>query len=208
MHFAIGEALALSPGDVFGNAAAFFLRQRGHNGDEQFTLAVKGVDTLFFKVAFHAVLFQLSDGDQAVNRVSRKSADRLGNDEVNFAVQGIRDHFFEPLTALGVSAGNALVRVDFYELPFRLGLYEFGVIINLGFITGELLIAVRGNTSVSGDTSFPRCHRRQMRQWVYGCRYHCNFRHSGSSFPELFDGLLLSSRPSNFVGVSGLSISE
>ena len=37
MHFAIGEALALSPGDVFGNAAAFFLRQRGHNGDEQFT---------------------------------------------------------------------------------------------------------------------------------------------------------------------------
>lgn len=103
MHFAIGEALALSPGDVFGNAAAFFLCQRGHDGDEQFALAVKGVDALLFKVTLHSVLFQLSDGDQAVNRVSCKSADRLGNDEVNFAVQGIGDHLFETLTAFGVT---------------------------------------------------------------------------------------------------------
>ena len=78
--------------------------------------------------------------------------------DFNFAVQGIGDHFFETLTALGVSAGNALVRIDFYKFPLRLGLYELGVIINLRLITGELLIAVGGNTGVSCDTSFPCCY--------------------------------------------------
>ena len=48
-------------------------------------------DALFFKVALHAVLFQLSDGYQAVDRISCKSADRLGDDEVNLTVQGIGD---------------------------------------------------------------------------------------------------------------------
>ena len=79
----VREALALSPRDVLGNRAAFLLRQRGHNGKQQFTLAVEGEYVFFFKVAFTADLFQLADGDEAVNSVSGKPTDRLGNDEVD-----------------------------------------------------------------------------------------------------------------------------
>ena len=81
MNLTVGAALALTPSYVFGNTPAFLLRQRGHNGDKQFSLTVKGVNAFFFKIALHAVFFQLSDSHKAVNRVSSKSADRLCDDK-------------------------------------------------------------------------------------------------------------------------------
>lgn len=53
---AVCEPLSLSPGAVLGNAAAFFLRQRGHNGDKQFSLAVQRPDVFLFKIDLHALL--------------------------------------------------------------------------------------------------------------------------------------------------------
>lgn len=84
--------------------------------------------------------FQLADGHQAVDRISRKSTDRLGDDEIDLTVKGISNHLFEPFTALGVGARYTFVRIDLYKLPFRFGLYELGVIINLRLIAGELFI--------------------------------------------------------------------
>lgn len=52
---AVCEPLSLSPGAVLGNAAAFFLRQRGHNGDKQFSLAVQRPDVFLFKIDLHAL---------------------------------------------------------------------------------------------------------------------------------------------------------
>ena len=47
---AVSEVLALTPDTVFGNAPAFLLRQRGHDGNHQLTLAVEGQDVLFLRV--------------------------------------------------------------------------------------------------------------------------------------------------------------
>ena len=93
MNLAVSETLALTPSYVFENATAFLLRQRGHNGDKQFSLTVKGVNAFFFKIALHAVLFQLSDCHKTVNRVSRKSAD------IEWSEKSLDpSRFFRPMT--------------------------------------------------------------------------------------------------------------
>ena len=85
MYLAVSKALTLTPCDVFGNTATFLLRKRGHDGNKQFALTIKGVNSLFFKITLHAVFFQLSDCHKAVHGVPCKSADRFGNNKVNFA---------------------------------------------------------------------------------------------------------------------------
>ena len=75
VDLSIGKPFSLSPGNILGYGAAFFLCQAGHNRQQQFALAVKGVDVLFFEVDFHAFFFQLADGNQAVDRVSGEAAD-------------------------------------------------------------------------------------------------------------------------------------
>ena len=206
MHLAVGEALPLSPGDVFRNAAAFFLGKARHDGDEQFALAVKCENTFLFKVTFHAVFLQLADGDQTVHGVPGKSADRLCDDEVDLAIQRIRNHTVKAVSLFGVTAGNALIRIYFYEVPFRLGLYEFGVVIHLGFVAGELLVAVGGNTGISCNTPLLRCHLRQMRQRIDGCGNHGYFRHCACSSLSFFGVRLPSSRLSSFQLWNGLSM--
>ena len=52
---AVCKPLSLSPGTVLGNTAAFLLRQGGHNGDKQFSLAVQRPDVFLFKIDLHAL---------------------------------------------------------------------------------------------------------------------------------------------------------
>ena len=162
-YLTVCKTLSLTPGDILGNAPALFLGKAGHDGYQQFALAVKGVDVLFFKEHLHMMLFQLSDGNQAVYRISCKSADRLGDDEVDFACQGICHHFIETLTAFRIRAGNTLIGVNLHELPIVSLFDVLRVVINLGFITGELLITVGGNTGIGCDPSFGNG----------GCRQRC-----------------------------------
>ena len=83
-HLAVGHALPLAPGDVFGNALAFLLSQAAHDGDQQFAFAIKCPDVFLFKVALDAFFLQLPDGGQAVDSVPGKAADGLGDDEIYF----------------------------------------------------------------------------------------------------------------------------
>ena len=75
VDLSIGKPFSLSPGNILGYGAAFFLCQARHDGEQQFALAVKGVDVLFFEVDFYAFFFQFADGNQAVDRVSGEAAD-------------------------------------------------------------------------------------------------------------------------------------
>ena len=93
VDLSIGKPFSLSPGNILGYGAAFFLCQARHDGEQQFALAVKGVDFLLFEVDFYAFFFQFADGNQTVNRVSGEAADRLCDDEVDFTGHGIGDHF-------------------------------------------------------------------------------------------------------------------
>ena len=69
------KALSLAPRAVLGNAATFFLRKAGHDGQEQFALAIKGPDVFFFKIHLDAFFLELANGSQAIDCVSSKSAD-------------------------------------------------------------------------------------------------------------------------------------
>ena len=72
--------------------------------------ALEGPDVFFLKIDLDAVFLQLPDGGQGVDRVPRKAADRLGDDQVDLAVHRIRDHAFEALAMLGAGARDKLMR--------------------------------------------------------------------------------------------------
>ena len=93
----------------------------------------------------------MSDGGQAVNGVPGKSADGLGDDKVDLPGQCIRHHGLEALTMLGAGAGDALIGVHLHEFPVIPRLNVLGVVVDLRFIAGELLIAVRGDAGVGSD---------------------------------------------------------
>ena len=148
VDLSIGKPFSLSPGNILGYGAAFFLCQARHDGEQQFALAVKGVDVLFFEVDFYAFFFQFADGNQAVNRVSGEAADRLRDDEVDFTGHGIGDHFIKADAMLGIRVGNALIGIYLYELPFGIAFDVLRVVIHLRLVAGELLIAVCGHSCV------------------------------------------------------------
>ena len=125
---AVGKALPHTPCNVFGNAAAFFLCKARHDRQEQLALAVEGVNALLFEVAFHAMLFELANGGQAVHGVSGEAADGLGYNQINLSGQRIRDHLIEAIPVAGVQAADAFVRIYFDKLPFGMLLDVIGVL--------------------------------------------------------------------------------
>ena len=65
------------------------LCQARHDGQQQFALAVEGVDVFFFEVDFYAFFFQFADSNQAVDRISGEATNRLCDDEVDFIGHGM-----------------------------------------------------------------------------------------------------------------------
>ena len=153
-NLTIRHALALAPGTVFRNAAGFFLRKAGHDGNEQFSLPVKGPDVFLFKEAFHAFLLQVADGRQAVHGVAGKAANRLGDDQINLSVQRVLHHLLEAFAVLDACAGNTFIGVYAAELPIGVAFDEVCVVVHLRLIAGQLFLAVGGDPGVSGDAPF------------------------------------------------------
>ena len=69
------------------------------------------LNILLLEIDLDAVFLQLPDGGQGIDRVPRKAADGLGDDQVDLAVQCISDHAFEAFAVLGAGARDALVGV-------------------------------------------------------------------------------------------------
>lgn len=118
-----------------------------HDSDQQFALAVKGINPLFLEIDLSAVLFQLADGGEAVHGISGKADDGFRDDQADPPSQRIRNHAIEAVPVTGVRCGYAFVRVHVHELSIRIRADEFGVIIHLRLIGSELLLAVGGTTS-------------------------------------------------------------
>ena len=79
---------------------------------------------------------------EAVQGISCKSADGLGDDPVDLALHAVVDHDIELFTLFRVGAGNAIIGVYTCKLPFRVSCDVVGVVRNLGLITSGLLLAV------------------------------------------------------------------
>lgn len=163
------KALALSPSDVLGNAAAFFLCQRGHNRYQQFALAVEGIDTFLLKIDLGAVLLELADGGQTVNGVAGKAADGFGDYQVDFAIQRVGDHTVETFAFAGVGSGNAFIGVNADKFPFGLALNKMRVIIDLCLV---------------GIVSFITYHIRSVRRIYQALRREYTARINAVFIPE------------------------
>ena len=109
---AICKTLALVPSNVVGNGTAFFLRDTGHDGNEQLSFAIQRVDALFLEVNCNAAILQFADGGQGVDRVPGEAGDGLCKDQVDLPVKGILDHAVETFAAFCVGAGDALVYLN------------------------------------------------------------------------------------------------
>ena len=173
----ICKTFPLAPDAVLRNGTGFFLREGTHDSNQQLTLGVQRPDVFLLKVNLHAFFFELTDCGQAVDRISGKAADRFGNDKVNLAVKGIGDHAFEALALFGVRACNALIGINTDELPIVAALDIVGVIVYLRLVAGELLVAVGGDTGVSGCASLfllvqrrccKSCQRRRNCGYCFG----------------------------------------
>ena len=81
------------PGGIFGNAAAFVLRERGKNGEEYFSLGVERVNVFFFEKDADAAVFELAHVVQTVQSVAREAADGFRDDHVDLSGARVADHF-------------------------------------------------------------------------------------------------------------------
>ena len=174
-----------------------------HDGDQQFALAIEGVNALFLEIDLSAVFLQLANGGEAVHSVSSKAADGFRDDQVNPPSKSIRNHAIEAVPVTGVRCGDAFVCVHVHELPIRIRADEFGVIVHLRLVGGKLLLAVGGNTSVPGHLTSAPGIDRHFGMERFRCRYYSDVSHCAYSFLSLFALRPLSSPESSFRPVTG-----
>ena len=161
-----------APFHVFRNAAAFFLRQGGHDSQQQLTFAIECPDVFFFEVDLHAMFFEFPNGGQGVDCVSGKSANRLGDDQVNLVVQRVLDHLLETFTVGCTGSRNTLIRINVDVIPICPLTDHVLVVGNLRFLAALLFVPIGGNSGVcsyifSGDDGLNSDHRSGYRDFSY-----------------------------------------
>lgn len=148
-HLAISEPLPMAPGHVFRNTPAFFLCQAAHDGDGEFSLGIEHPDIFLLEIYLDALVLELAYRCQAVHGISGEAADGFRDDEVNFPIHGIPDHPLEAIAVTRVGRRNAFIGVNADEFPVIPLLDVIRVIIHLRGIAGNLIIMVRGNSSIT-----------------------------------------------------------
>ena len=154
--FPIGEGLPLAPGGVLGDAPAFFLGKAAHDGDEKLALGVQRPDVFLLEINLHALVLQLPDRCQGIDRVAGKAANGLCDDEVDFPRQRVLDHAVETVAVLCVRRRDTLIRIHPHELPIAPAGDVVPVVVHLGFIAGLLFLLIRGDPRVARDLPFCR----------------------------------------------------
>lgn len=99
----------LTPGHSGGGLTAFLLGDGTHDGQPKFGVRVLGAEAVIHENYVDAEGFQLTGISDGVQVVSGKSADFLGDDQLELAHIGIVDHTVKLRTLLGGRAGDTLV---------------------------------------------------------------------------------------------------
>ena len=105
-------------------------------------------NVLLLEVNLYTVFLELTDILQRVHGVSCKSADGLGDDEVNLAGKGILDHLVESIPLLCVGSTDPFVRIHADEIPVGTTLDVVLVMRHLHFVTGSLFFMIDRNSGV------------------------------------------------------------
>ena len=161
----------MAPRAVLRYGPGFFLRQRGHDREQQLALAVEGPDIFLLKIALDVVLLQGADGRQAVYGVPGETADGLGDDQIDLPGQRIRHHAFEALALFRVGAGDAFVGVDPSELPIVPALNVVGVVVHLRLVARQLFFLIGTDTSIGGHPALLGAVDRSRREPAERGRY-------------------------------------
>ena len=146
--FSFPHGLALAPADIGADAFAFSLGESSQHGDEDLAVCFQGIDVFFFEDYCDAKLSQGTNVVQAIHRISGEAGDRFGQDNVDFLLLAHPDHLQEFRSFSSRGACDALVSKDPGHSPVAVGHDLVGVVVLLGFIAGELLLIVGGDTAV------------------------------------------------------------
>ena len=125
------EPLADAPFAVLGYATAFLLSKRGEERKHQFAVLRKGMDFFLFKPHLHADGFEMADGFQKVDRISRKTADGLGKYDIDFSLLAVGKHFLKLLPLRCECSRYSVVGVHTCVLPAGILLNQRTVIADL-----------------------------------------------------------------------------
>ena len=171
---AVGKLFPLAPGDIIRNGSALFLGKGAHKSQHKFTLGVESIDILLLKKDPHALGFQLSDSHKSVYCITSKAGEGLGDNEIDFSVNGICDHTIEAVTIMIGKPRDAVIHIKSYELPPRV-LLDIGFkIIGLCFQAVLLFFLFGGHTSVGCDSQL--CSRSSTEVPKSGSEFNlCNF---------------------------------
>lgn len=177
---AVREALPLAPGRVLGNAAAFFLRERAHDGDEELAFRVERPDVFLLEINLDALVLELPHGGQAVDGVAGETADALRDDEVDLARERVLDHALETFTVARVRCADALVGVHSRELPVLAAFDVVRVVVDLRLVARHLVGVVGRDSGVARNAPPLRARKRRGRKPADGRGYRMDFPHDCS----------------------------
>lgn len=152
VHLSLLEAVLKSQLDIFAHGLAFLLGKARHDRKEHLALSVQRVYGLLFKIDRDVLVFELPDVLQAVEGVSCKSADGLGDDHVDVPGHAFVYHAVELITLFGVGAGNAVVREYARKLPVQIFLDVLRVVGDLRLVAGFLLFRIRADAAIGCHT--------------------------------------------------------
>ena len=107
----------LPPDHPVGGFPAFILSHRCHDGEPQFSIAVHGVDVVGHEFHRNTDSFQFPGIAQGIYNIPGKTADFLGQNQLEFSFMGILNHPVKLDAFPGTGSGRALVRINGVQLP-------------------------------------------------------------------------------------------
>ena len=121
---------------------------------KDFLRCLCGVDLLLLEVDADSQHPQLPQGFKALAGVPAESGHRFAEDPVDSAPPAVPQHPLELLPDIHAGAGQALVRVDIRQLPFRILLNILGVVRDLSLVACFLFFGIRADAAVGCNTEF------------------------------------------------------
>ena len=151
LHFSLLVPVLQAELHVLREALTFLLGKTRHDRDQHFALGVHCVDGFFLEEDRDVLVLQLPDVLEAVESVSGKSADGLGDDHVDVTGHALVDHSVEFVTLFCVGAGDTVVCKYARQLPFRILLNVLGVVRDLSLVACFLFFGIRADAAVGCD---------------------------------------------------------
>ena len=127
------------------------------------------------------MVFQFSYRGKAVHRVSGKSADRLGDDQIDFAFQCRFHHVVKAVTLFDGCSRDSLIREHSNKIPVLSALDVIGVVFDLCIIAVLLFLMVCADSGVGGNPALFLLHLLGSIAWL-GSRNRSYYWHIVFSF--------------------------